>query len=428
LSLSLGVADRNIVSPSACADANANDDYANDDYANANANANDDYANADHDHDHNTDNDNTNDNTNLDDEKSYKERFLKFWNSEIPYSEQPNGEKFIDTGLIATFLGCDKSSDEYSDHWMIEDPDAYTQIPTDADFQLFVEAYVMATEKQHERQNCDKDNDNNDNSSGSRFLRPPSVRRYNPNAFVVPIEVRSVPHVGRGVFAKEDIANGTMVMKPANFMEFYSRDTYRDFLAHLVLKRSEFICDHFLWMWGAKKSAADDDYAVCMSADYTSLINSGSCVDCDDKYDDEEYEDEYEDEYEYEDEDEYEDENDEYEDENDEYEGLEDKSASKSAPSLVRKFGINPLPTNDLEEVQVKDDDNDNDDDESKSASKKDVIQPIEVVKLPIDDLGLFNIAQHATIFDPGERTLYGCQTPLLSVYATRDIKAGEGT
>ena len=59
----------------------------------------------------------------------------------------------------------------------------------------------------------------------------------------------------------------------------------------------------------------------------------------------------------------------------------------------------------------------------------KDIV--VETTKVVVDndeyETMEFNIAQHVTKSDSGERILYGCQTPMLSVYASRDIKAGEG-
>ena len=313
------------------------------------------------------------------DDMASMEAFLKSWDAHVYWSDAPESDddsdhsktsspkkqkQFIDVTSIATALGCDESSSAVTvTANATTDPEAYAQIPTDADFALFVESYVVATHHQHARHSTTNNNNNNNNNDdphknpkSQRFLRPPSVHSYDPNAFAVPIEVRSIPHIGRGIFASEDIANGTLVLQPKNYMEFYDMETYRDFLAHMIRKKSSFVCDHISWMWGAQKSPLPGDYAVCMSADSTSLINAGATY------------------YEYED-------------------GGEDS---------ICEGDDDPRCGGDDDEYEDYDDE--------------------------YEDIGEPNIAQHLSLHDSvsGERTIYGCQNPLFSAYATRDIKAGE--
>lgn len=203
------------------------------------------------------------------DEKKHKKiktnDFLKFWDSRkatiLWY-----GRNLTNTGTIFKYMGCDQA-----DGYTIEDPEAYSMIPTDEDYSLLVEAYRYAMDRrpQHEQE-----------------ILPPPVQVYIPNAFQVKVQVLPIPHVGRGIFALQDIKKGTLVSNPTNAMEFYSRDSYRDFVVYANSKNSKIICDSLLWMYAAQCSP--NQYCVCLDADATSLINNG--VDCytDDEYDEHE--------------------------------------------------------------------------------------------------------------------------------------------
>jgi len=369
------------------------------------------------------------------------EAFLKFWEAGAARTARktnPNPpllKKFtlemspIDFDLIRSFLGCDEASDEQGSDWKIDDPEAFKQIPipTDADFSLFVESYVVATKQQHERhrQGSSSSNSNSKNyseSEQSRLLRPPSVLSYDPNVFVVPIEVLSIPRFGRGVFATEDIAKGTLVMEPKNVMEFYEKETYRDFLAHMVFKNSAFLCDHIKWMWGAQKSPASDDYVVCMSADSTSLINTGVYVFKGDDDNDDDNNDNDND-------------NDDDDDDDKATTTVQvdtvtdgDKTTVTTTTTLIEVEEVGNVKTTTIKTTSV----------QAvtvgattttRTTESTTAIVDTKHTKEVVDDESksiAFNIAQRATKSDSGERILYGCQIPMLSVYATRDIKAGE--
>lgn len=176
-----------------------------------------------------------------------RKAFLEFWASDASRVQQ-----LTSTQRVMDWLECDAT-----DLDSIDDAEAYQRVPTDEDYRLLVEAYVHSM------------------TTAATTDRPPSVASYDPGVFRVPVEVRSVPHVGRGVYAREDIPEGTLVNRPTNAMEFYSHENYRDFLAYLVEKGSAVVCDTFLWMYATRKSPKPDDWIICIDADHSSLTNSG---------------------------------------------------------------------------------------------------------------------------------------------------------
>lgn len=191
---------------------------------------------------------------------------MEFWASDASRVQQ-----LTSTQRVMDWLECDAT-----DFDNIDDAEAYQKVPTDEDYRLLVEAYVhsMTTGA----------------SATTTTDRPPSVASYDPGVFRVPVEVRSVPHVGRGVYTREDIPEGTLVNRPTNAIEFYSHENYRDFLAYLVEKRSALVCDTFLWMYATRKSPKPDDWIICIDADHSSLTNSGDWnIDDDDIYEDDDY-------------------------------------------------------------------------------------------------------------------------------------------
>mmetsp|Transcript_7664 Transcript_7664/g.17201 ORF Transcript_7664/g.17201 Transcript_7664/m.17201 type:complete len:338 (-) Transcript_7664:276-1289(-) len=214
------------------------------------------------------------------------QEFLNYWET------LSSNESLVSTYAITELMKCDHLGND------IEDPNAYSLIPTDQDYSLLVEAYVHAS----------KTNPN------PRAGRPPSVTTYNPEVFLVPTEVKAISNIGRGVFALEDVEKGTMINRPTNAIEFHSREIFRDFMAYLIKKRARLRCDLFLWFYATRKSPEDGDYIICLDADHTSLINSAEGYDedngddedddddenDDDDDDDEEEDDEYDDEYNFE--------------------------------------------------------------------------------------------------------------------------------
>jgi len=128
---------------------------------------------------------------------------LKFWDS--PKAKILwYGRNLTNTGAIFKYMGCDQT-----DGYTIEDPEAYSMIPTDEAYSLLVEAYRYAMDRR---------------SKHEQETLPPPVQGYNPNPFQVKVQVRPIPHVGRGVFALQDIKKGALVCNPTNAMEFYSQD------------------------------------------------------------------------------------------------------------------------------------------------------------------------------------------------------------
>jgi len=203
-----------------------------------------------------------------DGDKTRMEGFLEFWESEASMMVY-DGWKVTDIGTIEDWIGCDESE----------------EIPTDADYSLMVEAYLYSM----------NNHDGSTTHKGGKYHRSHSVQAYNPQNFDVPVEVRLTPGKGRGVFATADITAGSLVATPTNSMEFYSKESYRDFLAYLVLKRFRMICNTFDWIYSVQKTTDPDDFIVCLDADSATLINSGRAdfMDEDDEYESEYGDDDY---------------------------------------------------------------------------------------------------------------------------------------
>ena len=190
------------------------------------------------------------------DDDAAAEEFLALW--EKSDRSHPVYESLVDLSAISAALHCDDDTGE--------DP----RFPTDANYALMIEAYVHASKL-------------NPNPRG----RPPTATEYNPEAFFVPVEVRASSEMGRGVFSLGDVAKGTMVNRPSNAMEFYNRETLRDYIAYLLRKRSpQLICDTFEWFYATKASSEPNDYIICLDADDASMINSAHDSLWDDSQDD----------------------------------------------------------------------------------------------------------------------------------------------
>lgn len=84
-------------------------------------------------------------------------------------------------------------------------------------------------------------------------------------------EVRIVPLIGRGIYAKEDIANGTVVWTSTNTAEFRSGDAFRKFIKLLAKDEKDAACDSLVWSYLVE--ASSDEYAVCVDMDEGGLFN-----------------------------------------------------------------------------------------------------------------------------------------------------------
>jgi len=266
--------------------------------------------------------------------------------------EEEEDDWATSTGHMMTYMQCDEKDDDDR----LQDAEAYTAIPTVADYSLLVEAYLWAMDK------------NRDDAWWA-----PSVTAYTPGIFEAPVEVRSTPYVGRGVFATEDIPKGALVVaKPKNEIEFYSREIYRDFVAYSHAKRSNIICDSMIWMYGALKTP-EFDYIICLDADDSSLVNSGEWH--------------------------LEEEKEEVENDDEEEEKVEEEKVE--------------------EEEEDDDEDEEDDDDDEDEDGETEETNEAAAVQRELKEGSKINIGQYIY-----SRTIYGCQDP--PMYALRDIKAGE--
>ena len=159
---------------------------------------------------------------NNEDDIAGMKKFIDFWESEAStVVDATTRRRLTNTQAIFDFLKCDPETDTM-------------RIPTQDDYSLLVETYwqVMTNyPEQHSHNNSTK-NEHGKFSTG-----------YDAKIFHVPTEVHFIPHVGRGVFATANISSATLVWESANTLEFYTKETLRDFLALLILKRSRLICD-----------------------------------------------------------------------------------------------------------------------------------------------------------------------------------------
>ncbi|GMH99619.1 hypothetical protein TrLO_g5916 [Triparma laevis f. longispina] len=88
-------------------------------------------------------------------------------------------------------------------------------------------------------------------------------------AFIVDVEVKQTPRSGRGVFAKQDIAAGTVIIRTGPYAEFYNPFRYRSFLINLP---SAFSCSVMIWAYTSR----DEEGKVYVGLDLgkTSLLNN----------------------------------------------------------------------------------------------------------------------------------------------------------
>mmetsp|Transcript_1863 Transcript_1863/g.2125 ORF Transcript_1863/g.2125 Transcript_1863/m.2125 type:complete len:254 (+) Transcript_1863:456-1217(+) len=193
-------------------------------------------------------------------------------------------------------MGCndddpESSSDENRN--MKTSTSRYDVIPNEKDYKLMVEAYKYSMKKNI------YDNNNNDDDDDERrnMAHTITVTEYNPNSFLVPVEVRMIsPSIGRGVFALEDISKGTLIWRPSNAAEFPTKETYRDFFVYLIQQDATHLgCDVLIWAYTTRINK--NKYIACADFDPSSLINSADGVGVDE--DDYDYNDDM-DEYEYE--------------------------------------------------------------------------------------------------------------------------------
>jgi hypothetical protein len=92
------------------------------------------------------------------------------------------------------------------------------------------------------------------------------------NGFHVPILVDIVDeNIGRGVFAKEFIANGTLIWETLYTAEFQSAKEYRQFLSRLP---AHLVCEILQWSYTARYS--DEKYVICVDLDEGSFFNGAA--------------------------------------------------------------------------------------------------------------------------------------------------------
>jgi hypothetical protein len=176
--------------------------------------------------------------------------------------EFPDWTDMIDE--YSSKIGCHSYTD---DGIQSEDDSAYTNIPTEATWNAYYEAYLAVM----------------DPKVSSFATHHHHHQRHQPDAWFVPIEVRYEPIKGRGVYAKEFIPKGTVVWTPdKNTAEFPTKDDYRRFLDYLWthfndrpdLNRKQLVCDAFMWLDQIKASPAENHYTSCMGFDESSMINT----------------------------------------------------------------------------------------------------------------------------------------------------------
>ena len=105
----------------------------------------------------------------------------------------------------------------------------------------------------------------------TQFQVAPSIPGpdFSPTAIRVPFEVQYTPDAGRGIFALEPIAQGTLIWDTTNTAAFVSPHMYRQFLRQLPRKLS---CD--LIDWAYTRRSASQRPMVCADLDQGSLMNS----------------------------------------------------------------------------------------------------------------------------------------------------------
>jgi hypothetical protein len=98
--------------------------------------------------------------------------------------------------------------------------------------------------------------------------------QYEGSGFQVPIEVKYMASVGRGVFAKERINKGQLVWKSINTAEFVNPQDYRNFLRTLP---QNLACDVLIWAYARMASRKQQHtFKVCADLDEGSFVNHSS--------------------------------------------------------------------------------------------------------------------------------------------------------
>lgn len=95
---------------------------------------------------------------------------------------------------------------------------------------------------------------------------------YEKNGFQIPIEIKYVDEVGRGVFTKVDINKGDLVYISTNNAQFRTAQEYRNFLQGLP---RDLACDVIIWAFCRMLSEErEDEFLVCVDLDEGSFVNS----------------------------------------------------------------------------------------------------------------------------------------------------------
>jgi porphobilinogen deaminase len=166
---------------------------------------------------------------------------------------EEENEEMLDEVWLSGDLG------EIGDHlqcpWNFEEEDSdssLVEIHTEETWKLFNEIYNQVVDRE-------------------LSSLPP---QYKGSGFHVPIEVKYMPSVGRGVFAKEPIQKGQLVWKSINTAEFVNAQDYRDFLRKLP---KILACDVLIWAYARKIAPKQiHTYKVCADLDEGSFVNHSS--------------------------------------------------------------------------------------------------------------------------------------------------------
>lgn len=95
--------------------------------------------------------------------------------------------------------------------------------------------------------------------------------RFEGTGFQVPFEIKYMPSIGRGVFAKEPIRRGQLIWKSVNTAEFVRAQDYRDFLRKLP---QNLACDVLIWAYVRMLSRKQQrTFKVCADLDEGSFVN-----------------------------------------------------------------------------------------------------------------------------------------------------------
>ncbi|KAG7347646.1 SET methyltransferase domain containing protein [Nitzschia inconspicua] len=95
--------------------------------------------------------------------------------------------------------------------------------------------------------------------------------QFEGSGFQVPVEIKYMKKIGRGVFAKESIPRGQLVWKSINTAEFIRPQDYRDFLRALP---QNLACDVIIWAYTRMISREQKQtFKVCVDLDEGSFVN-----------------------------------------------------------------------------------------------------------------------------------------------------------